>query len=190
VPLQRVPLTQGAYTAQNVIAAAQRCLNLYPEKNPQGEDSPTTLNLAPGLSRLGVPPEASQVRGLYRSSIGQLFAAVGSGIYYIAPNWTSQLLGTTAVNTTPVKMGDNGTTMTIVDGSAFGWLVDLPTLAYSSARISSRRSIRSSSSISLGRACSIARCPTQRHSIRCTSRTRWVIPIYSRGSRCRIGTPG
>jgi hypothetical protein len=131
VPQQRVSLTQGAYTAQNVIAAAQRCLNLYPEKNPQGEDSPTTLLLTPGLSRLGVPPEASQVRGLYRASNGQLFAAVGSGIYYIAPNWTSTLIGATAVNTTPVKMGDNGITMTIVDGSAFGWLVDLPTHAYS-----------------------------------------------------------
>jgi hypothetical protein len=131
VPLQRVPLLQGAYAAQSVIAAAQRSLNLYAEKNPQGEDSPVTDYLTPGLSRLGLPPQADRVRGLYRSSIGQLFAAVGNGIYYIAPNWTSQLLGTTAVNTTPVKMGDNGTTMTIVDGSAFGWLVDLPTLAYS-----------------------------------------------------------
>ena len=75
MPLQRVPLLQGAYTAQNVIAAAQRCLNLYPEKNPQGEDSPTSLQLCPGLSRLGIPAEAAPVRGLYRSSIGQLFAA-------------------------------------------------------------------------------------------------------------------
>lgn len=128
---QRVPLLQGAYTAQNFIAAAQRCLNLYPEKNPQGEDSPTTLTLTPGLSRLGIPPEASPVRGLYRASNGEGFAAVGSGIYYITANWTSTLLGTTAVNTTPVKMGDNGTTMTIVDGSPFGWLVDLPTHTYS-----------------------------------------------------------
>jgi hypothetical protein len=131
VPTKRVPLIQGAYTAQSFITAAQRCLNLYPEKAPAGEDSPTTLLPTPGLSRLGVPPEASPVRGLYRASNGQLFAAVGSGIYYIATDWTSTLLGTTAVNTTPVKMGDNGTTMTIVDGSAFGWLVDLASHAYS-----------------------------------------------------------
>jgi len=121
---------EGAYTARSVIAAAQRCLNLYPEANPKSEDSPTTHYLTPGLSRLGVPPEAAPVRGLYRASNGQLFAAVGSGIYFIAPNWTSTLLGTTAVNTTPVRMGDNGTTMVIVDGSAFGWSVDLATHAY------------------------------------------------------------
>lgn len=131
MPAQRVSLVQGAYTAQAFITAAQRCLNLYPEKAPAGEDSPMTDILAPGLSRLGIPPEASPVRGLYRASNGQLFSATGSGIYYVAPDWTSTLLGTTAVNTTPVKMGDNGTTITIVDGSAFGWLVDLATHAYS-----------------------------------------------------------
>lgn len=131
MPTQRVSLTQGAYTAQSFIAAAQRCLNLYPEKNPAGEDSPTSLYPTPGLSRLGVPAQASPVRGLYRASNGQLFAAVGNGIYYVAPDWTSVLLGTTAVNTTPVKFGDNGTTMTIVDGSAFGWLVNLASHAYS-----------------------------------------------------------
>lgn len=131
MPAQRVPLTQGAYTAQSFIAAAQRCLNLYPEKNPAGEDSPTTLYQTPGLSRLGIPPVAEQVRGLYRASNGQLFSATGGGIFYVAPDWTSTLLGTTAINTTPIRMGDNGTTMTIVDGSAFGWLVDLASHAYS-----------------------------------------------------------
>lgn len=70
------------------------------------------------------------MRGLYRATNGQLFAAVGNGIYYIAPDWTSTLLGTTAVNVTPVKMGDNGTTMVVVDGSAFGWTVDLSSHAY------------------------------------------------------------
>lgn len=131
MPAQRVSLIQGAYTAQSFIAAAQRCLNLYPEKNPAGEDSPTTLLLTPGLSRLGIPPQAAAVRGLYRATNGQLFSATGNGIYYVAPNWTSTLLGTTAAGTTPIKMGDNGTTMTIVDGSAFGWLVDLASHAYS-----------------------------------------------------------
>lgn len=126
-PAQRVPLLEGAYSARSVIAAAQRCLNLYPERNPQGEDSPTTLYLRPGLTRLGVPAQSARVRGLYRATNGQLFSAVGNGIYYVAPDWTSTLLGTTAIGTTPVKLGDNGTTEVIVDGSAFGWTVDLPT---------------------------------------------------------------
>ncbi len=130
MPLQRVPLLQGAYSARSFIAAAQECLNLYPEKNPQGEESPVTLYLSPGQSRLGLPPEASPVRGLYRATNGQLFAAVGSSIYYIAPNWIATFLGTTAVNTTPVKMGDNGITLVIVDGSAFGWSVDLTSHTY------------------------------------------------------------
>lgn len=128
---RRVPLYQGAYTARSFIAAAQRSLNLYAEKNPQGEDSPSTHYLTPGLTRLGVPAETAPVRGLYRATNGQLFAAIGSGVYYIQPNWTSTLIGTTSVNTTPVRMGDNGVTAVIVDGSAFGWQWDLPTHTYS-----------------------------------------------------------
>lgn len=127
---RRVPLYQGAYTARSFIAAAQRSLNLYAEKDPAGEDSPSTHYPTPGLTRLGVPPEAAPVRGLYRATNGQLFAAIGSGVYYIAPDWTSTLIGTTAVNTTPVRMGDNGVTAVIVDGSAFGWQWDLPTHVY------------------------------------------------------------
>lgn len=127
---QRVPLLQGAYSARSFIAAAQRCLNLYPEKNPTGEDSPTTNYLGSGLTRLGTPAQAAPVRGLYRGTNGQLFSAVGNGIYYVAQDWTSTLLGTTAVGTNQIKMGDNGTTMVVVNGSAFGWTVDLPTHAY------------------------------------------------------------
>jgi hypothetical protein len=123
----RVPLLEGSYTARNVIAAAQRCLNLYMEKNPRGEDSPSTAYQTPGLSRLGVPPEVGTVRGLYQSTNGQLFAAVGSGIYFIDGAWEATLLGTIAANTTPVKMRDNGVTLVIVDGSAFGWTVNVVT---------------------------------------------------------------
>lgn len=126
----RVPLLLGAYSARSFIAAAQRSLNLYSEKNPTGEDSPVTNYLTPGLTRLGVPAQVAPVRGLYRATNGQLFSAVGDSIYYVAPDWTSTLLGTTAVGTTPVKSGDNGTTEVIVDGSAFGWTVDLATHTY------------------------------------------------------------
>lgn len=126
----RVPLLEGSYVARNVIAAAQRCLNLYMERDPKGEASPSTAYLTPGLSRLGVPPQVGVVRCLYRATNEQLFAAVGSGIYYIKPDWTATFLGTTADGTNPVGMADNGTTLLIVDGSAFGWTVNLVSHVY------------------------------------------------------------
>src|SRR5438128_25417 len=93
MPSTRVSLTQGAYTARSVIAAAQRSLNLYSERNPAGEDSPSTLYLTPGLTPLGVPPEFAQVRGLYRATNGDGFAAIGDGVYFVDTDWTLTLLG-------------------------------------------------------------------------------------------------
>ncbi len=92
-PPIRVPLLQGAYTARSIIAAAQRSLNLYPEKDPAGEDSPTTIYLTPGLSRLGIPAQAARVRGLYRASNERLYAAVGNAVYHVWRDWTTTFLG-------------------------------------------------------------------------------------------------
>ena len=33
--VKRIPLLGGAYVTKGVIADAQRCVNLFPEKNPQ-----------------------------------------------------------------------------------------------------------------------------------------------------------
>ncbi len=93
MPSTRVSLVQGAYTARSVISAAQRCLNLYPEKGPAGEDSPSTHYLTPGLTNLGIPPEVDRVRGLYRATNGEGYAAIGSGIYLVHTDWTTTLLG-------------------------------------------------------------------------------------------------
>lgn len=130
MPSTRVPLVQGFYQARSVISSAQRSLNLYAEQGPKGEDSPTTTYLTPGLLPLGLPPEVARVRGLYRATNGELFAAVGANLYFIDTDFTSTLVGATAAGLTPVKMGDNGTTMVVVDGSASGWTVDLVTHAF------------------------------------------------------------
>lgn len=59
--MPKVPLITGAYTARSVIAEAQRCINLYIEKNPD-EDAvfPFTHYPTPGLEFLasggGAPP--------------------------------------------------------------------------------------------------------------------------------------
>lgn len=126
-PPTRIPLVQGAYTAQSFIASAQRALNLYNERNPQGEDSPGTIYNTPGLTRLGIPPQVDPVRCLYRGTNGEGFAAIGDGIYYVHTDWTFTPLGTTASLPTPIKMQDNGIDILIVDGTSSGWTVNLAT---------------------------------------------------------------
>lgn len=127
----RVPLTLGAYTARSIIASAQRCCNLYSEKNPPDAKAPYTIYPTPGLVKLGLPPQDGQVRGLYTATNDELFAAVGTGIYYVSPSWGFTLLGSVAPSTNQVKMGDNGTTMVVVDGgNGSGYTVDLATHAF------------------------------------------------------------
>jgi hypothetical protein len=127
-----VPLVGGAYQAESLIASAQRCVNLYPEKNPEGVDSPTTHYPTPGLRQLSLPPQAAPVRGLWTAPDGKLYAVIGTGVYYVASDWGTTLLGTIDNRATPVGMKDNGFELVIVDGGeATGWKVDLTTQAFS-----------------------------------------------------------
>ena len=63
--MPRVPLVSGAYQARSLIAGAQRCVNLYPEHNPDDSQAPVPVThyLTPGLTLLCAFPDAAVVRG-------------------------------------------------------------------------------------------------------------------------------
>jgi hypothetical protein len=130
-----IPLTAGAYSAQSLIASAQRAVNLYAEKNPPEIESPmpVTHYPRPGLTSLGFPPVQGPGRCLYRSTRGfydpdgDLFAVVGQNCYVIDPNWTWTLLGTLLTPAgSPVSMADNGAEIIVVDNSLLGYQIAIP----------------------------------------------------------------
>lgn len=124
----RIALTSGAYQARSLSADAQRCINLYPEKNPDDAPFPFSHYPTPGLSVLATPP-AGPGRGLYTASNGDLYAVVGSTLYWVDSAWTHHALGSLtapgAAPSTPVSMADNGLVLAVVDGSASGYSVTL-----------------------------------------------------------------
>ena len=124
--MPRVPLLLGDYQARSIIADAQRCVNLYAEANPKDAPAPFTFYNAPGLSALGTSP-AKPGRGLWRANTGSLYYVAGSTIYFVRPDWTRVALGTLMSAAGMVSMTDNGTTLVIVDGTPFGYQVDLAT---------------------------------------------------------------
>lgn len=128
--MPKIPLTQGSYTARSVIASAQRCVNLYGEKNPSDAEAPMTFYNAPGLSPLGTSPNAPG-RGLYWGNNGTLYYCAGSNLYSVSSSWALAKLGTIGSNSGLVSMADNGTTMVLVDGTSSGYQVDLTTNAFS-----------------------------------------------------------
>ena len=127
--MPQLALVQGAYEARSVIANAQRCINLYPEMNTKDAEVPYTHYCTPGLVTLAQGLFA-EVRGLYTASNGLLFAVIGDTVYYVPDNFVLQPLGTIATQSGQVSMYDNKFKLIVLDGSLFGWSVDLTTLAF------------------------------------------------------------
>ena len=125
-----VALKGGFYVARSIIANAQRCANLYPEKNPEDSEQPFTMYLTPGLTQLGVAPNLAAWRGLFLASNGTLYGVCGGIVYAINNAFVFNPLGNITALTTPVGMRDNGQVLVIVDGSANGWAVNLSNDAF------------------------------------------------------------
>lgn len=136
--MTKVALKGGAYQSHSVIAAAQRCLNLYPETGPTtaassgasvsniGEPSVVAHYPTPGtrlLGSIGTGP----IRGIRQCSTGGVYVVSGDTLYLVnVGDWSGTPLGTlTPGIRTPVSMVDNGLDMVVVDGSANGWTVTL-----------------------------------------------------------------
>src|ERR1700742_4228133 len=106
----RIPLLGGAYQTRNLIAGAQRSVNLYPEFNPpEGSPPvPVTHYLTPGLRPVSQAPIVGRYRALYRATNGDLYAVINSSVYYISADYVWSLLGTITFGTTTVNISDNG----------------------------------------------------------------------------------
>lgn len=125
--MPRVSLAGGFYQARSLIAAAQRCCNLYPETNPPEAQapSPVTLYQFPGLTQLSVSPTIERVRSQYRATNGDLYEVVGPKVYFVSNLWQYTLLGTIPDQATPASFSDNGLAVAIVDGTAAGYVIDM-----------------------------------------------------------------
>jgi len=124
----RVPLFGGSYEARSIIANAQRCVNLYPEKNPEDSPSPYTYYPTPGLTLLATPPTQAAGRGLYATTNGKLYAVVGNTVYNVDSSFVMTVIGTIGTTTNPVSMVDNGLDAVLVDGTLnTGYQINLGT---------------------------------------------------------------
>jgi len=127
----RVDLVNGAYVGRSIIANDQRCVNLFLEESPGDSPFPTVHYPAPGLVRVATAPTQGW-RGLYAvRSTGDLYGVCGATVYFIGMDWSFTALGTLGTGSSPVSMTDNAYTVLIVDGTASGYQIDIPTKAFS-----------------------------------------------------------
>ena len=123
--MQRLPLIGGSYSARSIIASCQRCINLFPEINPKDSIVPVTHYQRSGLRPLVSGP-AAPVRGVFRASNDNGYCVIGQNVYSVSTDWQLTLLGTLqTIRTTPVSMTDNGITLLLVDGSQYGYTIEI-----------------------------------------------------------------
>ena len=124
-------LATGAYESRSVIASAQRCINLFPERNPPDAEVPYTHYQTAGLAVRVAAPYVAPVRGMYTASNGKLYAVIGDRVFYIDPDFVPQELGKVYPKLTPVRMRDNGIDLVIVDGTTSFYSIELASNTYS-----------------------------------------------------------
>jgi len=110
------PFIGPAYLHRSVNAAAQRCVNLYPEIIIENENRRLILVGCPGR-HLFATVGAGPIRGAWKcQKDGRVFVVSGSQLYEVYASQTSVLRGTLASASGPVSMADNGLQLAIVDG--------------------------------------------------------------------------
>ena len=125
--MAKFPLVGPSYTARSLNFDAQRSINFYPEVSESGTSkSVAALIGTPGL-RLWAALAGGNIRGCVRFNSTTSVVVCGGNVYSVSNTGVSQLLGTIAADTTPVKMASNGTVIMLVTGPA-GYIVD-PTAA-------------------------------------------------------------
>lgn len=131
MPAARVSLLGGTYKARSLIAAAQRCVNLFPEKNPPSAQSPAPIThlMRAGLRLLARAPVIGPGRGLYVASNGDLYCVIGPNVYYVNADWSFTAVGTIAIGNSITSMADNGTDILMVDGTVAGYSINLASRA-------------------------------------------------------------
>ncbi len=131
MPVKRIPLLGGAYVTKGLIADAQRCVNLFPEKNPQDAEAPVTHYPTPGLTLIYSPITKAPVRGLFFANNDKLYAVIGTQVLYIDGDYKVTLLGSLPNGNGMVSFVDNGTTLVLVDGTTVGHQITLATNVFS-----------------------------------------------------------
>lgn len=106
----KTPILGAAYLARSVNAAANRCVNLFPEIIPEGGKEPGFLNRAPGLRFLqtvGTGP----IRGLWahRTNGSDFYVVSGTEVYKLTSTTATPIKLGDVSGTGPVSIADNGT---------------------------------------------------------------------------------
>lgn len=115
-----------SYQSRSLPLSAQRCVNAFMEKQPEGAKSQVPVFGAPGLTGWAAMPRGA-IRGFWNFN-GLLHLVAGQSLYSVDAGGTPTLIGTGITGSNNVSMSDNGIQLVIVNGLG-GWIYG-PTTAF------------------------------------------------------------
>lgn len=126
--MPQVNLLGQPYQGKALIASGQQAINLYAESNKGSQaPAPITYYQWPGVEEYSMPLNPAENRCLYRTSIGTIYTVIGPNVCLVQANSALIVVGNIPDRITQVKMADNGLAVVLVDGSGFGWTIDMST---------------------------------------------------------------
>ena len=111
-----------SYQSRSLPLSAQRNLNCFLEKQPEGAKSQIPVFGAPGLTLWSTMP-APGIRGFWNFN-GLLYVVAGQSLYSVDGSGAPTLIGTGITGLNNVSMSDNGVQLIIVNGNG-GWIYSL-----------------------------------------------------------------
>lgn len=119
----------GAYAARSPLASAERCVNLYPEQNPQNSPWPVMHYQTPGQTLQFTTPNGGPIRCIYRDGHDNTYVVSGQNVYAASFNglssWSLSLLGQMNTLNGPVRATDNGASIVFCDGTTDGFTLNI-----------------------------------------------------------------
>ena len=123
----QIPFIGQAYTARSLNVDSQRCVNMYPEADPQGK-SVMALYGTPGLTLKQTATAAASSRGAWVSG-SNLYFVSGNKLYKYNTSYSETPIGTLNTSTGVVRFDENLTQIMLVDGTD-GYIVTIATDAF------------------------------------------------------------
>lgn len=116
--MARIGIVGPAYALNDVDAAAQRCMNLFPQAvEVANEPSRLILRGTPGLAAFVTVLAGEPIRAMTDIGNGKMLVVAGASVYTVTTAGVASSVGTLNTSQDVVSMASNGQEIMLVDGS-------------------------------------------------------------------------
>src|SRR5574343_351898 len=111
----KIQFATNSYKSQSLPVSAQRCVNMYAERQPPDAKTDVAVFGCPGIVPFAICG-SGPVRGMHKMG-GVLYVVSGQRLYSVTSAGVASDIGGSITGIGPVSMDDNGSQLVIVNGT-------------------------------------------------------------------------